>query len=58
MTRRIVVIRENAAHSQSEPPTLMWIAALGGLRSRAWLAIGGEIRLCKGTAEREVYSDN
>ena len=46
------VIRENAAHSQSDPWVLMWSWALGGLRSSAWLAIalggGGEGRVEEG----------
>lgn len=38
-TKRPRVIREKAAHSQSEPWVLMWRSALGGLRSNAWFAI-------------------
>lgn len=46
---RTNAMRENAAHSQSEPWVEMWIAALGGLRSKAWFAMsartgGAELR--------------
>ena len=52
-TKRENAIRENAAHSQSEAWVEMWIWALGGLRSKAWLAIftqtreGGSYEECK-----------
>ena len=37
MARKHTPIRENAAHSQSEPWDVMWKCAVGGLTLTAWL---------------------
>ena len=44
-TRSVKVMKEKADHSQSEAWVLMWMAALGGLRSKAWLPIAATLRV-------------